>query len=47
MHKYVHAYESISEAQAKTFRRILGANLVLLKILLVFVKLALLSSGLM
>lgn len=46
MHKYVSAYERISEARAKTFRRILTVNLLLLKILLVFAKLALLSSGL-
>lgn len=46
LHKYVNPYESISEARAKTFKRILTVNLLLLKILLVFAELALLSSGL-
>lgn len=46
MIKYVHAYELLSEARTKTFSLILSLNLVLLKILLVFAQLVLLSSGL-
>jgi hypothetical protein len=46
MLKYIAMYESVSVIQNKTFIGLLGMNLVLLKMLLVFAKLALLSSGL-
>jgi hypothetical protein len=39
-------YESVSVIQNKIFIGLLGMNLVLLKMLLIFVKLALLSFGL-
>jgi len=42
MLKYLEEYKSLSEAHFKTFMQILGINLCLLKMLLVFVKLALL-----
>ena len=41
MLKYFEQYEGISGAQMKTFRQLLGINLCLLKILLVFAKLVL------
>jgi hypothetical protein len=40
MLKYLQEYESLSDAQVKTFKLILSLNLILLKILLVFAKLA-------
>ena len=42
MLKYLKEYESVSEAKVKTLRLILGFNCCLLKMLLVFAKLALL-----
>jgi len=41
MLKYLKEYESVSAARMKSFNLVLGWNLVLLKFLLVFVKLAL------
>jgi hypothetical protein len=46
MIKYHSKYEILSVIQMKIFISILSVNLVLLKMLLVFAKLALLSSGL-
>ena len=43
MLKYFEQYESLSEAHMKTFRLLLWVNLCLLKMLLIYVKLALLS----
>jgi len=43
MLKYFTKYESISAARMKSFNLFLGWNLVLLKFLLVFVKLAVLN----
>jgi len=46
MDKYVRAYEYISGIRWKIFTGLLSMNLVLLKLLLIFTKLALLTSGL-
>ena len=46
MYKYVHAYKSMSELYWKIFIQLLSLNLVLLKVLIVFLKLAILSPGL-
>lgn len=46
MLEYLHRYESISDGRMRIFNSILGWNLVLLKVLLIFVKLAILSSSL-
>jgi hypothetical protein len=42
MHKYFKRYECGSDERAKTFKLILGMNLLLLKFLLIFAKLAIL-----
>jgi len=46
MNKYVATYEYISGIQWKIFIGLFSMNLVLLKLLVVFAKLALLTSGL-
>jgi hypothetical protein len=46
MSKYARTYEYISGIRWKIFTGILSVNLVLLKLLLIFTKLALLTSGL-